>query len=263
MALAGGCGGDSTPRPGARPEVSAVGPSPSIGAVPVPATTPSPTAVVPTVSPPGCAEERGSLTTHVVAAIRVAVYLPPCAIGRVPAPRFRTLYLLHGGGTDETQWPAIGLAQRADELIAAREIVPLIVVMPDSGNDPADPSIVDSIVPWVDANLPSARVRAIGGISAGGVAAMRIVARNPTLFSRLGGHSPVVDGSVVAGLAAWGKPIWLDVGAGDDLRPAVESLSSQLAAAGARSELQVWPGQHDRPYWAAHVADYLRFYAAP
>jgi enterochelin esterase-like enzyme len=260
MVVATACGGNEGLAPGARPEVSVPGSTAPPGLEAAPPVTPSPTAVVPSVA--ACTDTEGSLSTHAVASVRVVVYLPPCASAGPVRRRYRTLYLLHGGGADETQWPAIGLAERADELIASREIVPMIVVMPDSGLDAADSSIVDSIVPWVDANLPVSGVRAIGGISAGGVAAMRLVAGNPGMFSRLGGHSPVVDVGVVAGLAAWGGPILLDVGTGDGLRQPVEALARGLEAAGARVELRVWPGQHDRPYWGAHVADYLRFYGA-
>ena len=112
---------------------------------------------------PVCTSDHGSLIFDEVradgASIRLAVYLPPCAAdgsGR----RYPTVYLLHGAGADETQWPAIGLARSADELIAAREIVPLIVVMPSFGLDPADSSIVDDVVPWADANLPTSATRA-------------------------------------------------------------------------------------------------------
>ena len=71
------------------------------------------------------------------------------------------------------------------------------MVSPSFGLDPADSSIVDDVVPWADANLPTSATRAdraIGG-SAGAAAAMRLVALNQSLFSRLGGHSPVVNTS--------------------------------------------------------------------
>ena len=78
--------------------------------------------------------------------IRLAIYLPPCATD--PSDRrYPTVYLLHGAAADETQWPAIGLVRSADELIAGREIVPLIVVMPSSGLEPSDSSIVARIAP--------------------------------------------------------------------------------------------------------------------
>ena len=195
---------------------------------------------------------------------RVAVYLPPCALD-IADRRYRTVYLLHGAGADETQWPAIGLATTADELIAAKAIPPLIVVMPNTGLGATAGSVVDDVVPWADATFPTSATRAdraIGGISAGGASAIRLAAVNPGLFSRLGGHSAVVDASPSAldRLAGWDGAVWLDVGQSDDLRRSSEILAARLAAGTTRAELHVWPGQHDRAYWRSHVADYLRFY---
>ncbi len=139
--------------------------------------------------------------------------------------------------------------------------------MPDTGLGSTAAMIVDDVVPWADANLPTSATRvdrAIGGISAGGASAIRLVAARPDLFSRLGGHSAVVDASASAlnRLAAWDGAVWLDVGQSDDLRGSAESLSTRLTTGLARAELHVWPGQHDRAYWRQHVADYLRFYAS-
>ena len=212
-----------------------------------------------------CASEHGALSSYEVGGGRVAVYLPPCALERVDR-RYRTVYLLHGGSADETQWPAIGLVSTADELIVAKEIAPLIVVMPDTGLGATAPSIVDDVVPWADAHLPTSATRAdraIGGISAGGASAIRLVAAHPDLFSRLGGHSPVVDAipADLDRLAAWDGAVWLDVGDSDDLRSSTMALMARLETGAGRPEIHVSPGQHDRAYWRAHVADYLRFYA--
>jgi enterochelin esterase-like enzyme len=230
---------------------------------------PTSSAATTTSLPPSCAAGRGSLSYRPVPAgkgsLRVAVYLPPCAQGD-PARHYPTIYLLHGGGTDETQWPAIGLAGTADRLIADHDIPPVIVVMPSAGLDTGDSSVADDVVPWADANLPTSatqRDRAIGGISLGGRAALSIVATHPTLFSRVGGHSPTVPSdALLSRLATWGGPVWLDVGNADGLLGSTEGLAGTLRADGIHPELHVYPGRHDRAYWGVHVADYLRFYAA-
>jgi enterochelin esterase-like enzyme len=217
-----------------------------------------------------CNADHGSLTYRAIpvgtGVTRLGIYLPPCD---PPGARHRypTVYLLHGGGTDETQWEAIGLVRTADQLIGARAIPPIIIVVPRSGLDSGDTSIVDAVVPWVDTHLPtsaSKNDRAIGGISRGAGAAFELVAEHPSLFSRLGGHSPFLESSprVVGEIAAWGGAVWLDVGQADGLRHATEALASDLEARGAHPQLHVWPGGHDRPYWGAHLADGLRFYAA-
>ena len=57
-----------------------------------------------------------------------SVYLPAC-YARDPQRRFPVVFLLHGAGADATQWPAIGLATTADDLITSGAIPPMIVVM--------------------------------------------------------------------------------------------------------------------------------------
>ena len=56
-----------------------------------------------------------------------------------PSPTDGVLYLLHGAGTDETQWEAIGVQQTLDDLTATNRSRPFVVVLPDlpSGGDPA------------------------------------------------------------------------------------------------------------------------------
>jgi enterochelin esterase-like enzyme len=236
-----------------------------------PAATSEPSRTKGTVSgDKSCTAEYGSLTYRAIpvegGVTRLGIYLPPCDPGGT-RHRYPTVYLFHGAGADETQWEAIGLARTADRLILAREIPPIIVVVPRSGLDASDNSVVDAVLPWADSNLPTSAVkadRAIGGISRGGGAAFGLVARHPSLFSRLGGHSPFLESSssVLDQIATWGGAVWLDVGEADGLRHATEVLASELESRGAHPQLHVWPGGHDRDYWGAHLADDLRFYAA-
>jgi enterochelin esterase-like enzyme len=217
-----------------------------------------------------CNTEHGTLTYRTIplgaGVTHIGTYLPPCDPGGA-RHRYPTVYLLHGGGTDESQWEAIGLARTADQLIAARAIPPMIVVVPRAGLASGDTSIVDAVLPWVDSHLPTSPSkvdRAIGGISRGAGAAFGLVADHPSLFSRLGGHSPFLasGSSVLDKIAAWGGAVSLDVGESDGLRHATEVLASELASRGVHPQLHIWPGGHDRPYWGAHLADDLRFYAA-
>jgi enterochelin esterase-like enzyme len=136
------------------------------------------------------------------------VYLPP---GFNPATRYPVVYLLHGmrGSpseyTDATQLPAF-----ADTEIVAGRLRPFIAVMPAAGPNaeydgewagPWEEALVDRIVPWVDARLPTqanAAGRVIAGLSAGGFGAVDIGLRHPALFRTIeswGGYfTPVLDG---------------------------------------------------------------------
>jgi enterochelin esterase-like enzyme len=199
-----------------------------------------------------------------------SVYLPAC-YARDAERRFPVVFLLHGAGADATQWPAIGLATTADDLITSGAIPPMIVVMPDGGVTMADglaAELVDRLVPWVDQTyrtVPDAADRAVGGISRGGRVALLAAAMHPGVFSGVGGHSPAVgagDDAIAARLSGIAGPIRLDVGAKDALRPGVEHFATRVVAAGGSADLVEAPGGHNRAYWRSHTSDYLRFYAS-
>ncbi|RPJ85976.1 MAG: esterase family protein, partial [Acidobacteria bacterium] len=64
--------------------------------------------------------------------VEYAVYLPPDY--DTSTRRYPVVYLLHGFTDDETGWIQFGeVYLAADRAIAAREIPPMIIVMPDGG----------------------------------------------------------------------------------------------------------------------------------
>jgi hypothetical protein len=126
------------------------------------------------------------------------IYLPP---GYSPTQRYPVLYLLHGfWGEPSSFVVSLRMADVADSLIRAGTIRPFIIVMPPGGKPDgskgqrakgewagaSEDFIVRTVVPWVDAHLPtlaSARSRAIGGISAGAFGAVDIALRHLGLFT--------------------------------------------------------------------------------
>ena len=73
-------------------------------------------------------------STNPVGTHPLAIYLPPGynPHRRVPYP---TLYLSHGGGGNEVDWTTQGVANRIiDNLIAARMVQPMVIVMTDFNN---------------------------------------------------------------------------------------------------------------------------------
>jgi enterochelin esterase-like enzyme len=136
------------------------------------------------------------------------VYLPPRFD---PAERYPVVYLLHGmpGSPSEYLYGA-NLPQWADAAIASDEVRPFIAVMPAAGPDhhyngewagPLATNLVDLVVPWVDAHLPTladAGDRVIAGLSAGGYGAIDIALQHPSLFGRAeswsGYFTPLHDG---------------------------------------------------------------------
>ncbi|MBR4228815.1 MAG: esterase [Bacteroidales bacterium] len=136
------------------------------------------------------------------------VYLPPQYASK-PDRRFPVLYLMHGAGEDETGWSTQGMLRDImDNLIAAKECVPMIVVM-ERGTavladaDPAarpnlfnfdafEKVMVEESVPTFDARfrtLTDRDNRAICGLSLGGFQAYTIGLDHPELFGWIGGFS--------------------------------------------------------------------------
>jgi Putative esterase len=126
------------------------------------------------------------------------VYLPP---DYMPIARYPVLYLLHGfWGAPSSFVVSLRLADEADSLIRSGAARPFIVVMPPGGRPSGskreraasewagvwEDYVIRTVVPWVDAHLPTireARSRAIAGVSAGGYGAVDIALRHVGVFA--------------------------------------------------------------------------------
>jgi enterochelin esterase-like enzyme len=220
---------------------------------------------------PTCAGAGGiariTIQSDVLSApVRVSI-VSPSTEGRTD----RVLYLLHGAGTDESQWEAIGVQAALDDVVAMGQSRPFTVVLPDlpSGGDPALDAVAffDDVVPAIEECLGGPRAathRAIGGISRGGSLALEVVADHGDAFAAVGGHSPAVadvdQTSLAQRLARSAVRVWLDVGTDDSLLGATQQLATALSDAGLVPEFLLASGAHDRAYWGAHLRDYLEWY---
>jgi enterochelin esterase-like enzyme len=136
------------------------------------------------------------------------VYLPP-AFDR--ANRYPVVYLLHGMPGSPSEYPdGTQFGRFADAAIAAGLVRPFIGVMPAAGTTPRydgdwagrwENVLVDEVLPWVDARLPTIAApagRVIAGLSAGGYGAVDIGLRHPSLFGAIeswsGYFGPLRDG---------------------------------------------------------------------
>jgi enterochelin esterase-like enzyme len=239
---------------------------------PWPSATPSP-------SPTPCADTAGAFSSVEVPSailgydIDTRIYLPPCYAASGAA--YPVLYLIHGLNYDEHQWELLGIGTAADRLIASGQIAPLIIVLPHDQLDPAlDPAFVVDLVPYIDHNyrtLPSAGYRAIGGMSRGGGWSIHLGLRYPNIFGRVGAHSPAIfygdENNVLSYLRAVAKngngpALYIDVGADDAQPQSAVWLNTMLTDFRIPHTYVTPPGGHFMSYWAAHLDDYLRFYAA-
>jgi len=205
--------------------------------------------------------------------IDAQLYLPPCYATSGEA--YPVLYLIHGLNLTNTQWVELGAPTTADALSAAGEIAPLIIVMPSDRKDERfDPAFVTDLVPYIDATyrtISDYRFRAIGGLSRGGGWAVHLGLRYPQVFGRVGAHSPAVFYGDENNLLAYTRQIaktgpvpalYIDIGDEDGQRQSAFWLHQVFSSFNFAHTYLVQPGGHSEKYWSAHLADYLRFYAA-
>ena len=223
------------------------------------------------------------------------IYLPP---GYAKSAReYPTVYLLHGMAGTDRQWEDLGVAQAADRLIAAGEIAPLIIVMPEGessywvdhatdGQKWGRYTAVD-VVNDVDANfrtIARQRSRAIGGLSMGAHGALQLALNYPGEFGAVGAHSLVLRrfGSAPSyfgtasdfaardpmqivkrtGAAGCSFALWIDIGTADPWASVATQFDGELTDLGVKHQWHLWSGDHSASYWSAHVDDYLRFYSS-
>ena len=149
---------------------------------------------------------------------RITVYTP--AGYEQSTERYPVFYLLHGMGGDENAWTELGrAAQILDNMIAAGDVAPMIVVMTNGNVDtqaaPGEtsqgfaqpttllPHTMDGtfeshfpdVVAFVDSTyrtLPDKSNRAIAGLSMGGFHSMQISKEYPDMFGYVGLFSAAI-----------------------------------------------------------------------
>jgi enterochelin esterase family protein len=150
------------------------------------------------------------------------VYLPPNYEAQAKQ-RYPVLYLQHGGGEDQTGWIRQGRANVIlDNLIAAREAKPMIIVMAygyarraglpapnlagatlgsaqgaqarDEMAKTFEDDVTQALIPFIDKSfrtLADRDHRAMAGLSMGGFQTFQITTKHLDLFSHIGGFSGI------------------------------------------------------------------------
>ncbi|MFX3635322.1 MAG: alpha/beta hydrolase [Candidatus Pristimantibacillus sp.] len=144
--------------------------------------------------------------------MKVNVYIPQGYTGKEP---YSVLYVLHGKNGNENSFFSNGLDmnKRADKLIKAGKIKPVLIVSPqidnsygvNSSEETKDKKeynlgmyedyLIDELIPIIDNNFNTVKSRGgryIGGISMGGFAAFHLAFKHQEMFSKVGGHSAAV-----------------------------------------------------------------------
>jgi enterochelin esterase-like enzyme len=215
---------------------------------------------------------------------RMQVYTPPSYTGREKLP---VLYLFHGAGGNDDDWPTKGRAGAIlDNLIAEHKAVPMIVVMPSghvsrnfqmSGgpasllNDAFDEDVVKGIVPYIDqhyATLADREHRAIAGLSMGGLQAITTALANPGVFDTLGvfssGWFPEMRKGIaqkeLADYKAQGRPfklVWVNAGKLDVALVNSHATVELMRSYGIQPQVHESEGFHAFNNWR----DYLHEFA--
>ncbi len=219
------------------------------------------------------------------------------------------LYFLHGRTGNEQMLKQLEIDRIADTLIGEGMIKPLIIVCPNMDNSRGlnssdrcievvgkygavnkgryEDYLIEEVIPFVDNSFYTVRernARYIGGVSAGGYAALNIGMRHQDLFSKLGGHMPAIDLSyededecyftdeemwlgndpiTIARHSSFKElKVFLDDGRNDEGRfyLACKKLYKILRDKGVEAENHLNDGHHNGEYVASNMETYLRFY---
>src|SRR6266852_5276567 len=227
-------------------------------------------------------------------AMPYTVYLPPAYA--TSAKRYPVLYMLHGMSGTNQEWQGYGLFERADAMIRAGELQPLIIVLPQGDTAYCvDHAVTDKqawgrymahdVVSEIDARfrtIGDSAHRAIGGVSMGAHGAVQLAFNYPGTFSVVGAHSLVLRRYDTAP-AYFGQPsdyakrdpmqlalaksellrsidLWIDIGDKDPWASLAKQFDGELADLKVTHVWHEWSGDHSASYWSAHLSDYLHFY---
>lgn len=266
-----------TPSPTLSPTLS---PSPSLSPTTTLTPSPSPTPEGLACWDEGGRIEQGDLRTDLLPLpLSYRVYLPPC-YDELPEQRYPVLYLIHGQNFNDDQWDRLGVDETADELIAAGEISPLLIVMPRdrSWSQPTEDMfgqvVAAQLLPWIDQNYrtnPEREYRAIGGLSRGAGWALHLGLSRWESFGIIGMHSLPVFWTDLPDIRNWLEAIpheslpriYLDLG--DKDRPQIAKsaiwFEELLTEKRIPHEWHLYPGYHEEAYWRGHIEEYIRWYA--
>lgn len=126
------------------------------------------------------------------------VYTPP-GFNASSKIKYPVLYLIHGGSDTEETWIKVGRANFiADNLIAQKKAVPMIIVMPYGNVRPAPmpdftKDMMNDIIPFIESNYPvltDSKNRAVAGFSVGGGQTLNIGLTNLNKFAYVCSYAP-------------------------------------------------------------------------
>jgi enterochelin esterase-like enzyme len=218
---------------------------------------------------------------------RLHVYTPP-GYDKDSTKHYPVLYLLHGGGDNDSHWMHLGRANViADNLLADGKMVPLVIVMPD-GHVPVPAregegkdglrartqaafakDLLDDVVPLVESSyrVRADRLqRAITGLSMGGGQALHVGLKHLDKFAWVGAFSaaPGNPEQVLAAVRADPrranerlKFLWVGIGKDDFLLKQNRAFVQALKDARIEHEYRETAGAHRWSVWRLYLHEFL------
>jgi len=215
------------------------------------------------------------------------IYTPP-GYDANTNEKYPVLYILHGGGEDETGWATQGKTDLIlDNLIASQKAKPMLVVMPDAnvGGAAFDESVLktfeselkDIIIPLVEKSYRAetdASHRALAGLSMGGIHTLYTGIKNTDLFSYLGVFSSGWIQSRQADIAAAQydfmktnaarinsnlKALWISMGGKEDIAYRnCQLMLTKLDELNIKHTYSEYPGGHTWPVWRNNLFNFAQ-----
>lgn len=215
------------------------------------------------------------------------IYTPPGYDSNIHE-NYPVLYILHGGGEDETGWAKQGKTDLIlDNLIASGKALPMIIVMPDANmNIPAfeeaglkqfESELNTAIIPFVEKNYrikTGASNRALAGLSMGGIHTLYTGIQHADQFSYLGVFSsgwiiPMQNGIAQSqytfmkahadSLNKELKQFWIAMGGKDDIAyKNCQLMLSQFDAMKIKYTYSEYPGGHTWPVWRNNLYNFAQ-----
>jgi enterochelin esterase-like enzyme len=202
--------------------------------------------------------------------------------------KYPVLYILHGGGEDETGWAFQGKTDLIlDNLIAANKAKPMLVVMPD-GNVNAqgfgentlkvfERELKQCIIPWVEKNYRTetdSGNRALAGLSMGGIQTLYVGMNNTDLFSYLGIFSsgwimPAQSSLAESQYDSMNKNLdkiknnlkllWIGIGGKEDIAyKNCQTMISKFNEMNLKYTYSDYPGGHAWPVWRNNLYNFAQ-----
>jgi len=217
------------------------------------------------------------------------LYTPP-GYDAKQEEKYPVLYILHGGGEDQTGWATQGKTDLIiDNLIAAKKASPMLVVMMDgnlgSGGFAGfgeqslrmfENELLQSVIPFIETNYRVAtepNKRALAGLSMGGLQTLYAGIKNTDKFSYLGVFSsgwwanqpalsdPQYDfmkanASTINGNL---KSFWIAMGGKEDIaHNNCKIMMSKFDEMNIKYQYSEYPGGHTWPVWRNNLFNFAQ-----